>query len=49
MNTTSNQISRNAVAAKIKTLAAGALLMLAAEMLSLPTLAQDHQGMKMSG
>lgn len=49
MKMTSKQISRNAVAATIKTLAAGALLMLTAGMLSLPALAQDHQGMKMSG
>lgn len=49
MNTTGKQISRNAVAATIKTLAAGALLMLTSGMLSLPALAQDHQGMKMSG
>jgi len=49
MNTTSKQFSRNAVAATIKTLAAGALLMLAVGMLSLPALAQDHQGMKMPG
>jgi hypothetical protein len=51
---TSKQISRNTMAAAIrtiiagKTLAAGALLMLAAALLSLPALAQDHQGMKMS-
>ena len=49
MKTTNKQISRNAVAAMIKTLAAGALLILAAALLSLPALAQDHQGMKMSG
>lgn len=47
MNTTSKQISRNTIAAPIKTLVAGTLLMLAAGMLSLLALAQDHQGMKM--
>jgi len=45
MNTTRKQISCNRVAATIKSLAASTLLILAAGMLSLPTLAQDHQGM----
>jgi hypothetical protein len=45
MNTTHKQISGNRMAATIKTLAASTLLILGAGMLSLPTLAQDHQGM----
>lgn len=49
MNTTSKQIIRKTMAAAIKTLAAGALLMLATAMLSLPILAQDHQGHKAAG
>lgn len=43
MNTTSKQIIRKTMAATIKTLASGALLILTTAMLSLPTLAQDHQ------
>ena len=44
MNTKSKQIKGNKVTATVKTLAAGALLILAAGMLSLPILAQDHKG-----
>ena len=44
MKTTSKQIIRKTIATTIKPLAAG-LLLLAAAVLSLPTLAQDHQGM----
>lgn len=43
MNTTSKQIAHKTLAVTIKTLAAGALFMLAAATLSLPALAQDHQ------
>ena len=43
MNTTSKQITRNTIAAAIRTLAAGALLILAAGLLNLPALAQDHK------
>ena len=45
MNRTNKQNKGNKVTATVKTLAAGALLTLAAGMLSLPILAQDHQGM----
>ncbi len=44
MNTKSKQIKGNKVTATVKTLAAGALLIMAAGMLSLPILAQDHKG-----
>ena len=44
MNTTSKQIKGNKVTATAKTMAAGALLILAAGMLGLPILAQDHKG-----
>jgi len=49
MNTTSKQIIRNTMTAAIKPFVAGALLMLAAAMLSLPILAQDHQGHHAAG
>jgi hypothetical protein len=50
MNTTSKQTVRKTMAETVKTLAAGALLMLAAATLSLSALAQDNQGrLKASG
>ena len=48
MNTTSKQIIRNTMTIAIKPFVAGALLMLAAAMLSLPILAQDHHGHQMA-